>query len=671
MIFSISRVGILAALFAVGTLPTVAQSTSAQPSTQSPAKPGSTQETSPRGGGKVIFSRSTDEDGNVVTHVGPGAAAPKIQAATQPAVDDAQRLALAVTGLDLDVHMDESAHTVEVRARVHVRNAGSAPLTHLALQLSSSLKWEQIRLDGRDLNFSVATLNSDADHTGQLHEAAFPLATPLAPGAALTLDTFYSGSIEATAQRLLSLGTPDTIAIHNDWDQISPDFTGLRGFGNVVWYPVSSIPVILGDGARLFDEIGRQKLMLSDAHVRVRLTAEFPHDESPTVAVLCGHAVDLKTEDKQGTNPGYPGVATAEINLNALGFDTPSIFLARRKAHTDKLATAWSTADNDINVEKWLDAASDVRPFLELWLGVHPRGTLTLLDLPDPKDAPFETGTLLAAPLGNQTSDELDRILVHGLTHSFTQVQNDPAPAWLNEGLATFMETLWVEHRQGRDTALGVLEADRPALALVEPSSPGSSAGQPLDKAIAPIFYRTKAAYVFWMLRDLVGDDALSAVLRDYQPQPGESASATLIKLLRGAGITRDISWFFNDWVDHDMGLPDLSIAEVFPHAAQGGSVLVAVNVNNTGYAACEVPITVHTAKGSQTERVFVPARGHAVRRILVLGQPTEVQVNDGTVPEIEASVHKTTITGTAGAPPVPAGSSSSTLPPPNKQPQQ
>ncbi|MDE3200809.1 MAG: hypothetical protein KGN79_07795 [Acidobacteriota bacterium] len=663
MNFSFSRVGTLAALLAAGTLPTFAQSTPAQTPTAPQAKPAVKKQTTPHSGDKVIFSRSTDANGEVVTHVGPGAAVPKIEAAAKPEATDAERLALAVTGLDLDVHMDVAAHTLEVRARVQAKNAGATPLKHVALQLSSSLKWEQMRVNGKNMNFSVATLNSDADHTGQLHEAAVTLATPIAPGASVELDTFYSGAIEATAQRLMSLGTPETVAIHNDWDEISPDFTGLRGFGNVVWYPVASIPVVLGDGARLFSEIGRQKLMLSHAHVRVLLTAQFPHDEAPTVAVLCGHAVDLKVEDKQGTNPGFPGVATAELDVPVPGFEAPSIFLARRKAHSDKLATAWATADNDINVEKWLDAASDVRPFLELWLGVHPRGTLTLIDLPDPKDAPFETGTLLVAPLGDQTTEQLDRILVHALTHSFTQMQNDPAPAWLNEGLATFMETLWVEHRKGRDAALGVLEADRPALALVEPSSPGAGNGQPLDKAIDPIYYRTKAAYVYWMLRDMVGDDALSAMLRDYQPQAGESSSATLIKLLRGAGVTRDISWFFDDWVDHDKGLPDLSIAEVFPHPAQSGSVLVAVNVNNTGYAACEVPVTVHTAKGLQAERVFIPARSHAVRRILVLGQPTEVQVNDGTVPEIEASVHKTTIGGANAAPPLPGGSSSSTPP--------
>ena len=49
-----------------------------------------------------------------------------------------------------------------------------------------------------------------------------------------------------------------------------------------------------------------------------------------------------------------------------------------------------------------------------------------------------------------------------------------------------------------------------------EPASPGESPGQPLAQAISPVYYRTKATYVFWMLRDLAGDAALSAALRAY-----------------------------------------------------------------------------------------------------------------------------------------------------------
>jgi len=40
----------------------------------------------------------------------------------------------------------------------------------------------------------------------------------------------------------------------------------------------------------------------------------------------------------------------------------------------------------------------------------------------------------------------------------------------------------------------------------------------------------------------------------------------------------------------------------------------------------------------------MVPARAKAVQRILILGKPLEVQVNDGTVPETQATVHITKI---------------------------
>ncbi len=55
-----------------------------------------------------------------------------------------------------------------------------------------------------------------------------------------------------------------------------------------------------------------------------------------------------------------------------------------------------------------------------------------------------------------------------------------PVPAWLNEGVAQFIGTLWEEKQHGRDSALRMLEADRAALALAEPASPGQSPGQPL-----------------------------------------------------------------------------------------------------------------------------------------------------------------------------------------------
>jgi hypothetical protein len=660
---------------------------------------------------------------------------------------------VAFTAFDLDVHLLPANQQIAVRALVNLRNDGKTPFTRIPLQISSSLNWEAIRIDTHNVAFQVATINSDADHTGQLHEALIPLDQPLAPGATLQFDVTYSGAIALSAQRLQSIGAPDALAQHSDWDQISLPFTGLRGFGNVVWYPVVSVPVMLGDGARLFDEIGSHKLHLSGARFRLRLTVEFPHGQAPTVALINGRSVPLAITESSGSldqSQEVASVATADSGVSTLGFEAPSLFVAIRASHPGPNLTAWALPEDNVAVSFWTDAATAVTPFLKGWLGLQPRSPLTLLDLPDPDDAPFETGALLAAPLREPRSNPnaLNGVLVHALTHAWIALPNSPTapatptspaspnsatstspqppPAWLNEGVANFISTLWEEKQNGRDSALRMLEADRAALALVEPASPGLNPGQPLASAISPVYYRTKAAYVLWMLRDLAGDPAISAAFRAYYPaydkpandkidsssalnQGTESQSAEKQSLVSGHDFSRadnaanktralapegsssensstisatsesnrkpspfeklleateyhpDLAWFFADWVDADKGLPDLTIDGVFPTSASAGNWLVAVNVSNAGYAAADVPVIVRSGSGSDarsvTQRIRVPARGKAIQRILIQGKPTEVQVNDGSVPETQASVHITKLEDPAAHPPSPSQS--------------
>ncbi|HEY3703410.1 MAG TPA: hypothetical protein VGL22_00010 [Terracidiphilus sp.] len=590
----------------------------------------------PRDKGKVVFSRSTDENGNTSSTAGP-AAQQAPETAARPTAQDAERTAITFTSFDMDVHLRPAEHQLAVRAIMTVRNDGKVPLAHLPLQISSSLNWERILVNSKDALYQVALLNSDADHTGRLREAGISLAVPLAPGATLSVDATYSGVIEKSAQRLLSIGTPDDVALHSDWDEIGTAFTGLRGFGNVLWYPVSSVPVMLGDGAKLFDEMGEHKLRMAGARFRLRLTTEFPHQQAPTVAVINGHPAALAVVDA-GT-PEVAGVATAESEPATLGFEAPSLFVAQRTSHPGQNLTAWTTADNQVNAQLWNQAAQRVTPFLQGWLGQKPRAQLTLLDLPEREDAPFEAGALLATNLRDALPDQLDGILAHALTHAWMQSPR----AWLSEGVAHFMGTLWVEKQQGRDKALTALASGRDALAIAEPASPGAGPGQPLAASISPVYYRTKAGYVLWMLRDIAGDAALSAALRAYDPQKDLGAEGYFESLVEQAGTRHDLKWFFADWVDADKGLPDLTVDKVYP-TVQGSSTVVAITISNSGYAAAEVPVSVRTTENSITQRVRIPEHGSVVQRIVIQGQPIEVQVNDGTIPETEASEHITPI---------------------------
>jgi len=660
------------AVLSLAALPALSQSTAAPPS----SAPTTTPDQQPHG--QVIFSRTVDDNGQTKSAAGPAA---KVggQPVTAPVATDAEREALTFTAFDMDVHLRPVAQQIAVRALLTVRNDGQSPLAHIPLQISSSLDWETIRLSGHDVAFTIATLNSDVDHTGQLHEAALALGTPLAAGATLQLDVAYSGTIPQSAQRLITIGTPTDAALHTDLDSIALDCTGLRGFGNVVWYPVSSVPVILGDGARVFDEMGEHKLRMGAARFRLTLTDEFPHGHAPTVALINGHLVPLTLTEPTTAGAEVAGIASASLDEPVLGFEAPSLFLAVRNAHQATNTTLYTVTDDDSAVEGWASAAAFVTPFLQDWLGQEPRSQLTILDLPDPDDAPFETSALLVTPVRQATPDELDDVFAHALAHAWMCKSTSSPPAWLGEGIAHFMSTLWLEKQQGRQKALESLESGRSALALAEPASPGEGPGQPLAQAISPVYYRTKATYIFWMLRDLAGDSALSAALRAYSPtddaarglgpNAGVPAGASkpvgwnghadyFEKLMERAAANsgessslgpnpethRDLSWFFSDWINADKGLPDIAIDSVFPSHTEGDNWLVAVSLSNSGYAAAEIPVTVSNSQTSVTQRIIVPARGKVTQRILMQGQPTKVQANDGTVPETEASIHIRTL---------------------------
>lgn len=359
---------------------------------------------------------------------------------------------------------------------------------------------------------------------------------------------------------------------------------------------------------------------------------------APSIALINGHPVSLSTSSSTDTT--LPAIATAHVEDSVLGFEAPSLFLANRTSHPATNITLWTRPESDPNVAAWSSAATEVTPFLQGWLGVKPRSQLTILDLPEDGDIPFETGSMLATPVRAVTVDVLDGVLAHALTHAWVMSPR----AWLSEGVAHFMGTLWIEKQQGRERALQTLDNARSALALAEPESPGESDGQPLIACISPVYYRTKAAYVFWMLRDLVGDPTLSAALRAYNPAKDTTPDA-FEKLIEQAGQRRALGWFFDDWVYKDKGLPDLSIESVYPSPASvQGSYLVAVNVANNGYAAVEAPVQVISASTSVTQRVMIPARGKAVQRILIQGNPTEVRLNDGTIPETQATIHSKTL---------------------------
>jgi aminopeptidase N len=240
----------------------------------------------------------------------------------------------------------------------------------------------------------------------------------------------------------------------------------------------------------------------------------------------------------------------------------------------------------------------------------------------------------------------------------------------MDEGLAEFLSLLWIEREKGRDAAVAQLDAIMQPVAAADalsdteatanPAETASSStsesavvGQPLIEAYDELFFRRKAAAVWWMLRDIAGEQPLQLALSAWRTQKPSSdsaeAQAHAFEALLEKTSGKDLAWFFNDWVLHDRGLPSLSIVDVTPRELPAGTGhgqgwLVAITVHNAGAAAVEVPLVIRSGTFSTAKRIRIPGLSNATERVVVENAPTEVVLNDGSTPEAGASTHTRTV---------------------------
>ncbi len=656
-----------------------AQNSAPPPQTQ--AQPPATQPSEPATPhGKVLYQSHGDAPASPDQQQ-PQAAQSEKQAPANatPQLTDADREALRITRYDLDIRIVPATSRLTGRARLTLRNASENPLPRIALQISSALTWESASVQGSKLPVAQHLLDTDADHTGRARELILTLPKPLAPGQSLILDTFYSGAIPANGDRLERLGAPSSQAIETDWDAITSNAVALRGFGNVLWFPVAAPQLFLQDGT-LVPAIGRERLEHATTPVSLRLSVEFS-GEAPTAAYFCGRREKLAALHDNNDAPIAfgSGIATAVFAAEPIGVRPLSLFVIGQAESMIAPLPAASAASgkpgvsgppmlavestDDSELPLLAQSAERVAPLMQQWLGPQPLTALTVIDHPG---QPFEDGPLLVAPLGTLAAESSSPLLAHSLTHAWVQT----GQPWIDEGLAEFFSLLWIEREKGRDAAVAQLDTMMQPVAAADTlnetpvhtsatetasssSSEGGVVGQPLIAAYDELFFRRKAAAVWWMLRDIVGEQPLQIALSAWRMEkpdngtPEAQAQAFEAFLEKSSG--KDLAWFFNDWVLHDRGLPSLSIVDVTPRtlpagAGHGQSWLVAVTVHNAGAAAVEVPLVIRSGTFSTTKRIRVPGSSNTTERVVVESAPTEVILNDGSTPEAGPSTHTRTV---------------------------
>ena len=540
------------------------------------------------------------------------------------------REAFTFTNYDLDVRIEPEQQRLGVRGKITLRNDSLVPQKNIALQVSSTLDWSTIQIGGESVEFVTHEYTSDIDHTGALSEAIVTLPREVPAKSTIELDIGYEGVVPLDVTRLKRIGVPEDKARHSDWDQIGKSFSAVRGIGYVVWYPVATESADLSEGNNVFETLGRWKAREAEANLKIKLTHSGATGEPPLL--ICNGKSGQQFHEQMGR--AYS--VGAEYSFDPLGMTVPLFVIGSYDALERPSVKSSFLPGHKSGAENYALAADLAAPLVTEWFGA-PRQKAETVDLADPGAASFESGPMLLTPLSSTNSAVYELSAVHQLTHA-AFFSSRP---WIYEGLAHFAQALEREQQNGRPAALDFMSRHRTAIADAEKAlaaahSENEAANQSLINTSIEEFYRSKAMYVWWMLRDMVGDAALKKALSAYHSdQDKESA---YVQHLIEAQTHRDLEWFFDDWVYRDRGLPDFRVESAYPRARVDGGSTLTVTINNLGDAGAEVPVTLRMEDGEVTKRVEVHAKSKAAVRFETNSSPREIVVNDGSVPESDTS---------------------------------
>lgn len=525
------------------------------------------------------------------------------------------REAFTFINYDLTVRIEPEQQRLGVRGKIRLRNDSSSSQKDVALQISSTLNWKSIAADSKAVQFVTHLYTSDIDHTGGLSEAIVSLPREVPPKATIEIDIGYEGVIPLDVTRLTRVGVPEDKARHIDWDQISKSFTAMRGIGYVVWYPVATDTANLSEGNSVAETEARWNARFADS------TMSLIFESTIDAPIFFTGTLSQATVDKP------PGIATvAAFRIARPGISVPAFVMAnyQKLAANDLLAIQYLPGQ-DAAAKEYAEVGANIDPIPPLGSA---SGVLQILGLADPDAASFVSEGMLLCPLKSPVTNDAVLDIVYAKAR---HVVLSPR-AWIHDGLAHYAQALFIADSAGRQAAFDYLNAHRTPLVEAEKTiNPGEEANHSLINAPDDLYLQTKAMAVWWMLRDMLGDHPLGFLL-DYHAS--EDHDSAYMQRLIEKQTHRDLQWFFDDWVYRDRGLPDFRVDSVYPRPIVDGGYMVTITIENLGNAGAEVPIILRTQSEEIIKRLEVHGKSKAAIRVQTTSIPSEVVVNDGSVPE-------------------------------------
>ncbi len=247
---------------------------------------------------------------------------------------------------------------------------------------------------------------------------------------------------------------------------------------------------------------------------------------------------------------------------------------------------------------------------LEQWFGPYPFDSYGHVVVPREGMA-LETQTMTAMPdsVLSMSEEDLFALLVHELAHQWygnTVSLQGWENIWLNEGFATYAEWLAREARYGESSALAARTLSEQALISDKRSTP-LAAPQP-GELFSTASY-DKGAWVLYMLRQQIGDDAFFTLLRTYAATYADRPTTTLDFWQLAESVSgQDLAWFFDQWLLQAGGIPRFTL--YWTETAAGADVLLCA----TQPGDYRLTLPLRFAQDTQTADAGLPVDGSQAR---------------------------------------------------------
>jgi len=199
----------------------------------------------------------------------------------------------------------------------------------------------------------------------------------------------------------------------------------------------------------------------------------------------------------------------------------------------------------------------------------------------------------------------------------------------LNESFADYSETLWFEHKYGKDAGDEHIFQNRQSYL----SSPTNA-----KKDLVRFYYADKedvfdqvsypkGGSILHMLRNYVGDSAFFRALNLYlTTNKFKSAEAHQLRLAFEEVTGRDLNWFFNQWY-YGSGHPNLDVNYSYDEAAKKERVIVTQNQSDKIF---KIPVAVDIYNGAKKVRYQVWAKNKVDTFYFEAGQKPDLVNFDG-----------------------------------------